>query len=204
MKRLFSIIVVLVMFVSLFPSAMAEEESIDALKKRIEELETQIAEKDSLIEELKAKIEKNSKANEDDNEKSSDVTDYEIQTIESDSGKLEIKGYSFTPNGYKDGKSIFTVHATLTIKGSEPKCSWQTFHTQAYQEGIDTKRHTDFSKSVLLTTDILPDTPVDIDYDFLVESKTAPITFIIQTWGKSITLFSEVVEIDGTNATPKK
>ncbi len=49
MKRLLSIFVVLVMLVSLFPAARAEEESIDNLKQRIAELEEQLAEKDALI-----------------------------------------------------------------------------------------------------------------------------------------------------------
>lgn len=133
------------------------------------------------------------------------------RVVETADGKLVIKGYSFSPKGFKgytndhkyDNYSIFTVHATLTIKGTETKNSWSTFMTQAYQNGIDARRHTDFSKKVSITTQLMPDKPVDIDYDFLVESPTDPITFMVKTWGKPLTLLQEEIEIKGNKATPK-
>ncbi len=51
MKRILSILFVLAMLVSLFPTALAEE-NIGELKQKIEELESQIAEKDAKISEL--------------------------------------------------------------------------------------------------------------------------------------------------------
>jgi len=42
---------------------------------------------------------------------------------------------------------------------------------------------------VAITTPIMPNTPVKIDFDFLVESDSDPVTFIATTWGKPKTLF---------------
>ena len=183
-----------------------DEEDVAALKQQIEELKAQLAEKDAIIEMLKAEKEK---AAEELNEDVIEISDFEPITLESDDGTLIIKGYSFAPHGYQqkssdyNGYSIFTVHATITVKGDEAESSWSTFHTQAYQNGIDAQRHTDFSKKVSIVTDLLPNIPVDIDYDFLVESPTDPVTFTVKTWGNSVTLYSDDILVDGTEATPK-
>ena len=187
-------------------AAFSEDETdIAVLKQRIEELEAQLAEKDRIIETLKAEKEEQT-------EEAGDIieiSNFEPITLDCDDGTLVIKGYSFAPHGYQqnssqyNGYSIFTVHATIIVKGDETQSSWQTLHTQAYQNGIEAQRHSDFSKKVRLTTDILPNTPVDIDYDFLVESDTDPVTFIVKTWGPGTLLYSDEILIDGTEATPK-
>ena len=137
---------------------------------------------------------------------------FEDITLDDKAGTLVIKGFSFQPKGFKgysntdkyNGYSIFTVHATITLKGEKQTSSWMSFCTQAYQNGIDCDRHTDFSKRVGITTNLMPGTAVDIDYDFLVESPTAPVTFVVKTWGKAKTLFQQEFEINGTVVTPKK
>ncbi|MBQ3423568.1 MAG: peptidoglycan-binding protein, partial [Clostridia bacterium] len=124
------------------------------------------------------------------------------EVVDTDAGTLIIKGYAMDPGGFKgfsntdayDGYSIFTVHAVLTVKGGAPKSSWSTFHTQAFQNGVEARSHTDFDKDPLITTDILPNTPVAIDLDFLVESSDAPITFMVSTWGRSKIVFREEVD----------
>lgn len=123
---------------------------------------------------------------------------HDPQTIETDAGILVVRGYSITPQGFDGfavtkeyaGYSIFTVHVTLTVKGDKPKSCWFTFQTQAFQKGIDTESYGD-----AFLTDILPNTPVDLDLDFLVESATDPITFMVNTWGVSKNVFTEVIEL---------
>lgn len=125
-------------------------------------------------------------------------TNYDPQTIETDAGILVIRGYSIIPQGFDGfaltqecaGYSIFTVHVTLTVKGDKPKSCWFTFQTQAFQKGIDTLHYGDS-----FSTDILPNTPVDLDLNFLVESATDPITFMVNTWGISKNVFTEVIEL---------
>ena len=127
------------------------------------------------------------------------TANYDPQTIETDAGILVIRGYSIVPQGFEGfsvtqkyaGYSIFTVHVTLTVKGGKPKSCWFTFHTQAFQNGIDTE-----SYGNAFSTDILPNTPVDLDLDFLVETATDPITFMVNTWGVSPkNVFTEVIEL---------
>lgn len=145
-------------------------------------------------------------------ETGADAGDFEPVTIETDAGIMVIRGYSFSPKGFKgysntdeyDNYSIFTVHATITLKGEEPKSSWSSFQTKAFQNGIDARRYTDFSKKTHITTDLMPGSPVEIDYDFLVESPTDPITFMVRTWGHSKTVFQQELEIDGSTVILKK
>jgi hypothetical protein len=41
----------------------------------------------------------------------------------------------------------------------------------------------------------MPDTPVDIDYDFLIENDKDPVTFYVKTLGKTKTLFQKEIDI---------
>lgn len=198
MRRFLAILFAALLLVMCMGTSTFGEQQIDLEDMPIEELKALRDRIDARIRELEGE--------------NAVESDYEPQTIETKDGILVIKGYSIIPQGFNgfsndnkyDNYSIFTVHATLTVKGNEPKSSWSTFQTQAYQNGIDTRRYTDFSKKVGITTKIMPDTPVDIDYDFLVETSTDPVTFMVKTWGKSKTVFKEVVEFNGTIAIPKK
>jgi hypothetical protein len=126
-------------------------------------------------------------------------------TIDTDAGTLVIRGYSITPQGFVDftddkqfgDQSIFTVHATLTVKADQPKSVWGTYKVQVFQKGVDVWGFCDTKKDVHYMTELLPGTPVDLDIDFMVKSDTDPVTFVVTTWGTPKVVFQK--EIDLTN-----
>ena len=195
LKKCLAVFLSVMLFACFFSSATGEV-AIDLDQMSLEELKELQAAVENKIAELEGSSGESTKQ----------------PVIETDAGILVIRGYSIIPQGFKgfsndhtyDNYSIFTVHATLTVKGDKPQSSWSTFQTQAYQNGIDSRRHTDFSKTVLITTEILPNTPVNIDLDFLVPNSTDPITFMVKTWGISQIVFQEEIEFNGDTATPKR
>ena len=124
-------------------------------------------------------------------------------TIDTNAGTLVIRGYSITPQGFVDftndkqygDQSIFTVHATLTVKADQPKSVWQTYKVQVFQKGVDVWGFCDTKKDVNYLTDLLPGTPVDLDIDFLVKSDTEPVTFVVSTWGRSKVVFQKEIDL---------